>query len=135
MLPGEMTPVPLEKIPVRLALAPEATVVGFAMKLVMAGWGVDRFTKLPVEQPVSPIKHRLRKNVTGAQAFKRVITTPVTEATNLVNRQCPNDWGDRFTPKRCIIFGSGPVLRSACVPVMFRSFRSVVAPLLFRRLK
>jgi hypothetical protein len=66
-----MTPVPLENTPVRLALPPAVTVVGFAVKLVIAGC---RFTKLPVEQPLSPIKDRLRNIAAETKAFKRFIT-------------------------------------------------------------
>lgn len=39
MLPGVMTPVPLAKAPVRLALPPGPTVVGLATKLVIVGAG------------------------------------------------------------------------------------------------
>jgi hypothetical protein len=40
MLPGVMTPVPLEKTPVRLELAPSVTIAGLAPKLEMAGGGI-----------------------------------------------------------------------------------------------
>ena len=55
----------------RPADPPVVTVVGFVAKLVMAGC---RFTKLPVEQPLSPIKDRLRNIAAGAKAFKHFIT-------------------------------------------------------------
>lgn len=37
ILPGVMTPVPLEKTPVRLELEPAVIVVGLAVKLLMLG--------------------------------------------------------------------------------------------------
>ena len=39
-LPGVMTPVPLAKTPVRIALDPAAMVPGFAPKLVIVGAGL-----------------------------------------------------------------------------------------------
>jgi hypothetical protein len=42
--PGEITPAPFAKTPVRVALPPAAMVVGFAIKLVMLGGGPAGFT-------------------------------------------------------------------------------------------
>lgn len=48
MLPGVMTPVPLEKIPVRLTVPPSVTIVALAVKLLMVG-------ELPPPPPPPPL--------------------------------------------------------------------------------
>ena len=51
-LPGVMTPVPPEKVPVRLVLEPVVMVAALAVKLEIAGGGLV-LPGLPPPQPVS----------------------------------------------------------------------------------
>jgi hypothetical protein len=78
--PGVMTPVPLAKIPVRLADPPAVIFAGLAAKLVMAGSA----GKDPPLNELNPV--RKTRKTTKAEAHKKYLVTrfkvpPVTNAT------------------------------------------------------
>jgi hypothetical protein len=78
-LPGEMTPVPFAKTPVRVALDPSVMEVGFAVKLVIEGdgggvWALDD----PPPQPVKPARPRLRVMASGARTRRRFMAFRVS---------------------------------------------------------
>ena len=78
--PGVITPVPLAKTPVRVALDPSVMVGEFAVKLVMEGgggggggvWLLDA-----VPQPVETARPRLRIMASGVRIRRRFMAFPV----------------------------------------------------------
>ena len=74
-LPGVMTPVPLEKTPVRLTFAPAEMELELAVKLEMAGGGGVIGADDPLPQPVKPAKPRIKGMASEAKTRKRFIRT------------------------------------------------------------
>jgi hypothetical protein len=79
MLPGVMTPVPLEKTAVRFELAPAVIEVGLAEKLVIVG-GVPPppppvFT-LPPPQPATLNENTLTHNIAARETTTRFMALP-----------------------------------------------------------
>jgi hypothetical protein len=80
-LPGEITPVPLAKTPVRLVDPPTVMLAGLAVKLAILGFVPDVTPAAGSIHPVMPAIHKLRENAQRAMAVVRFIAAPVTEAT------------------------------------------------------
>lgn len=78
--PGVMTPVPLEKTPVRVALCPTVMVVGLATKLAMEAGGGGVGVLEPPPQPVNTARQR-----ETARAGERAVT-PFARAVNIFMR-------------------------------------------------
>jgi hypothetical protein len=80
IFPGEMTPVPLAKTAVRLALPPTVIDAGVAVKLVIDGSAALR----PIEEelhPTKPATEKPRANARKRREVTRCMEAPVIKAT------------------------------------------------------
>jgi hypothetical protein len=84
MFPGVMTPVPLAKIPVRCADPPAVTVVGLAVKLVIAGSEEEDPPRNELH-PVRMARGRHRTNVQRANTVTRIVAPFVTKAIERIS--------------------------------------------------
>jgi hypothetical protein len=89
-LPGVITPVPLAKTPVRVALDPSGTEVGFPLKLLIEGGGGVPVLADPLPQPVKPAKPRLRAMASGVRTRTRFIGYPVSRSGEILTRTQPS---------------------------------------------